>query len=443
MDNSPKYIWQKLQKRCIDSLGTAVLVAVLCVLSTVLNACPLPPPSYSVERMPDIEISSASDLQKAITSAPTGNAPYVIALTADITLTSTLNITCGKNIALIGLTGPGEAPMLGNNPEDFRQLTQDDDSPVITIHYGGQLILSGITVAHNIVHVDGLDDYLASGPGVYVNEGGLLIIESGFIHRNHSSYFANNCGGGVLNYGTFMMTGGTISSNEAKISGGGVANYGILTMSGGAISGNTAEGGGAYHYSGVGGGGVANYATFTMTGGTISNNIYTGDNITGGGGVYNNASGTLTMTGGRVSGNAVDYGGGIFNHNIFVMADGTISGNTADTDGGGVYNFSGRIFLSPDWLDTVHGAFAMKGGTISDNTAGRNGGGVYTSDYYIFTTEISDVDIIFSNNRAWRAYPLGPVSYDYAVYCVNIVHAPQAWTAPFEFGYNNFDIYHD
>ena len=70
-----------------------------------------------------------------------------------------------------------------------------------------------------------------------------------------------------------------------------------------------------------------------MTSGTISGNTAS----TSGGGVYN--TGTVTMTSGTISGNtASNYGGGVNNSGTFTMNGGTISGNTSSFYSGGVEN---------------------------------------------------------------------------------------------------------
>jgi hypothetical protein len=95
-----------------------------------------------------------------------------------------------------------------------------------------------------------------------------------------------------------------------------------------------------------------------MSGGTISGNTASSS----GGGVYNN--GTFTMNAGAIiNGNTASGsggGGGVCNYGTFTMNNGTISGNTASSFpiiksfGGGVY---------------TNGTFTMGNGTISENTA--------------------------------------------------------------------------
>jgi hypothetical protein len=120
---------------------------------------------------------------------------------------------------------------------------------------------------------------------IYVYRGGTLNMRNG-------SKITGNMGGGVIVSGTFTMTGGTISNNNAA-NGGGVyvGMETTFTMSGGTISGNTANnyGGGVY---------VSIGTTFTMSGGTISGN--TANNY--GGGVYLTVTGIFNKTGGTIYG---------------------------------------------------------------------------------------------------------------------------------------------
>lgn len=116
--------------------------------------------------------------------------------------------------------------------------------------------------------------------------------------------------------------------------------------------GNTANGGGVF---------VGGDSLFTMKGGTIEGNTASKDG--GGVRVY---IGTFIMEGGVISGNTADSGGGVYvgGGATFTMKGGTIGGNTV-TYGGGVY-------VGGD------STFTMKDGIISGNTASNKGGGVYT-----------------------------------------------------------------
>jgi hypothetical protein len=127
-----------------------------------------------------------------------------------------------------------------------------------------------------------------------------------------------------------------------------------------------------------------------MTGGEISGKFY--------GGIYGPNIGTIVMTGGKISNNAITSsrgGGGVYAAN-FTMYDGEISYNTSDTSGG-VYavNFTmygGEIsYNEHNYNGAVGGGgvyavnFTMHGGEISHNHSHTHGGGVYVEDNFTMT----------------------------------------------------------
>ena len=178
--------------------------------------------------------------------------------------------------------------------------------------------------------------------GVGIVNSGNLIMEAGSAIKDcKAAPEKKSFGGGVLNYGTFNMNGGSITDCEVQNSGGGCYNddESTLTMSGDSIKDCISKyGGGCFNDGG---------ATVTMSGGFIENckstyggGIYNGEASTGsivhavilsgkiaiqkceaayGGGIYDN-SGNLTIEGGSITGNAVSpetegyhgYGGGIY-----------------------------------------------------------------------------------------------------------------------------------
>jgi hypothetical protein len=154
---------------------------------------------------------------------------------------------------------------------------------------------------------------------------------------------------------------------------------------------------------------VSSGGMFTMTGGKIS-----GNRAQHGGGVYisNNSLNKFEMSGGKISGNeAADsghaYGGGVYvGGGTFTMDNGaTISGNTVS--GSPIYG--GGVFVSSS------GTLTMNGGVISGNTAGSNGNGVYVSSSAenagTFTMEgSSTVDQVYlrANTKIVVSGPLDP-----------------------------------
>ena len=224
-----------------------------------------------------------------------------------------------------------------------------------------------------------------SGGGVYNGSGSTFAMYGGSITGNS----AGINGGGVYNYGsdngngngsTFDMYGGTIAGNSAY-EGGGVYNgpNGSFTMTGGVIGGDTAEEGNKAEYDadddyGGNGGGVSNdggvfimkgdakisYNTASLGGGVYHNDSNNGSTNSkfalsenaeisnnkantgkfSGGGVY--SFGDFEMSGGSITGNEANHGGGVYNtgsNYAFTMSGGSITGNEAEFYGGGVFNF--------------------------------------------------------------------------------------------------------
>jgi len=242
----------------------------------------------------------------------------------------------------------------------------------------------GTIFGNNLTYNDRFDSvtYAGSGGGVCAH---------GWTEFNMSGEAAIS--GNIARYGggvrigisdtaatTFNMTGGTISDNQAmttmweffttSLSGGGVyiTSGSFFNISGGEISGNTVL---------RLGGGVFNNGTFVMADCTIS-----GNSAHGGGGITNWFDSTFTMSGGTISNNSANTngGGGIFNNGTFEMTAGEISNNTSAGEAGGVYNLP-------------LGMFDMSGGTISNNTSTSNGGGVANIGFFT----LSDNAVISCN----------------------------------------------
>ena len=171
-----------------------------------------------------------------------------------------------------------------------------------------------------------------------------------------------------------VIKGGNVEDGD----GGGIyASGAVITMRDDVtITGNKARfGGGVY---------VDNNGTFTIKGGIIgSDSEDSGNKASHGGGVYIK-KGTLTMSGSStISGNTAEVeGGGVYIASIgaFNMSGGEISKNktndgTGETSGGGgVY-----VYLNPNAGSDAQGTFTMTGGKVIENTSAKNGGGVYVN----------------------------------------------------------------
>ena len=171
-----------------------------------------------------------------------------------------------------------------------------------------------------------------NGGGVNV-VGAHLILSGGSIYGNT----VDSCGAGVyLERSTLEMTGGII---------GGEANIGNSAVSGG----------GLYLF----------YSTAQIMGGVISNNSASAETL-GGGGIYVGLGSSAIVSNVNISKNTAHYAGGVYVEGRFeINAGAEITENTAENDGGAVW---GGHFSD----------IKMTGGTVSKNTASTNGGGIYT-----------------------------------------------------------------
>ena len=153
----------------------------------------------------------------------------------------------------------------------------------------------------------------------------------------------------------FTMQNGRVDGGYA----GGVRNDGTLTITESAINNNTA-GAGA---------GIFNMGTLTLHSSTVKENMTGGD----GGGILN--LGSLTVTNSSLINNTGGVGGGISNAGGFALfatanfINSTISGNSAESRGGGIGNFStGTLTLSNSTVYGNHDAFSPgSGGIYNEN----------------------------------------------------------------------------
>jgi hypothetical protein len=156
--------------------------------------------------------------------------------------------------------------------------------------------------------------------------------------------------GGIWNVGSLTLSNCTISNNSASGAGGGIWNGGTALVNNCTISNNTAEGyGDDPSGAGTGGGGIANMLSGTMTieNSTIFGNtaIVDGSTVSRGGGVYNSMTGSLLVMNSTITGNVAQgssawggsgFGGGIETDSWgpTTIENSTITGNTADQVGG-------------------------------------------------------------------------------------------------------------
>lgn len=221
-------------------------------------------------------------------------------------------------------------------------------------------------------NLQGFQRYSYGGGVGMKTSSGTLIMRSGAI-RNNTAFHS---GAGVYLPETtdrFIMTGGTISGNEGRREGSGVYNGGTFEMSGGSITQNVTHESASVMDGSLGGGVFnAQKAYMELSGGEITDNVaetkHKNDQlffVTGqGGGIF--TAGTVRMSGGIISGN---------------QAKRTGSADENAGNGGGVAVAGGPMAEETNPQSTGScGTFLMTGGTISSNSADHLGGGVYVND---------------------------------------------------------------
>ena len=184
----------------------------------------------------------------------------------------------------------------------------------------GTLNISGGAVTGNEV-INGHSD---NGGGIYVNSG-TLNLSGGYVTNNYKACDCNDCqgdvnnthgGGGIAlaNSSVMNMTGGYVTGNYSGLAGGGIyagffgSNVGF-TMSGGTIAGNCAElgeGGGLRIAGGTNGVIQATNKVY------ITNNITNSNNDWGGGGIFVQEKGNLSIVNSLITNNSAGgFGGGV------------------------------------------------------------------------------------------------------------------------------------
>lgn len=239
----------------------------------------------------------------------------------------------------------------------------------------GELNISGGAVAGNEV-INGHSD---NGGGIYVNSG-TLNLSGGYVTNNYKECSCNDCrndvnnthgGGGIAlaNSSVMNMTGGYVTGNYSGLAGGGIyagffGHNVRFTMSGGTIAGNCAElgeGGGLRIAGGTNGVIQATNKVY------ITNNITNSNNDWGGGGIFVQEKGNLSIMNALITGNtAGGFGGGVgacpTGETLIVNKDGAaIYGNEAsgtNMSGGGnnkTYDstlaLNSTVFMSKGYAD--------------------------------------------------------------------------------------------
>ncbi len=263
--------------------------------------------------------------------------------------------------------------------------TWDDIKLTRYFTYLGELVrvADGGSLTLNGVILDGgkKSGLSANRPLIMVDKGGSLAVGDGSVLKNNSSLME---GGAVYNVGEMKLCGGTISGNDTQD--GNDGGGGIFNENGGTL---TIESGFVENNEAYAGAGVENEGHLIIKGGTIRNNTARG----GGAGVHVWAEGgntSFTMTGGSITGNVSteNNGGGLFIwQGSATISGGSISGNKAYGTGG-IYVY-GVVYVSGD--ARICDNTTEDGGQANAAYMGMTQTAALGKDASIGTEEIGDV----------------------------------------------------
>ncbi len=194
-----------------------------------------------------------------------------------------------------------------------------------------------------------------------------------------------------------------ISGGDAQQVGGGIRNSGTLTLTGSVVRDNTTGSTGDIDQRR--GGGIYNLASgdLTLLRTTVRNNVSRGD----GGGIYN-FGGNATLTASTVDSNrASDDGGGISNRNggTLTLIRSTVSNNQSADEGGGIRV---RDQTAPFTQTTLNATNS----TISGNRAGDQGGGVFGGPNSVVTFTGVTINGNEAPNDASNVFSTGQAIFD-------------------------------
>ena len=262
------------------------------------------------------------------------------------------------------------------------------------ISEGGTLLVAGATVSGNLAVGNASDQ---GGGGLYSDGGTISLID--VLVEGNTAAGSSGSGGGILTKGTLVLSVTRVQGNASIRAGGGIEVVGAqnVRVEGSLIQSNNAGFapgfGGGLHITGAGGvtvtgttvqgnvavegGGLWKAApgTLTVSNSNILSNTATGDaSDQGGGGVYSDGGGGLTIDASTINGNiatgAAGSGGGVFNNGGTIAITNTrISNNLANRAGGGIEDNSG------DGLTLTNVTLAAN----NAGTAPGNGGGLHIS----------------------------------------------------------------
>ncbi|MGH8566444.1 MAG: choice-of-anchor Q domain-containing protein [Gammaproteobacteria bacterium] len=254
---------------------------------------------------------------------------------------------------------------LGQAPALAADITVDTDIPDVVVD-GNCSLIEAIENANADAAGPRIDCAPGSGPDT-------ILLPANSTHTltasNNETYGLNGSGLPVITSAITIEGNGSVITREPRddppnpfriLAVGSTGNLTLnnTTVSGGdpRLSGNE---GNQSDPPGNKGGGVYNRGTLSLSGGRVS-----GNSARAGAGVFTAGNATLVLTNSTVSDNSARSGGGmrIDPGATASLMDSTVSGNSADSDGGGV-------------LIGLGATVTLMRSTVSGNSAGDDGGG--------------------------------------------------------------------
>lgn len=263
-------------------------------------------------------------LREAITAANT-NLPSLDAVAGEVGPGTVDTITFDPSLNGMTITLSGASLTI----TDHLTISDGNSSPITVDANGNSRVFEiGAGAGHvTISDITITGGTAVSGGGVLISAGESLTLSQVTVTSNTANgNAAGDGGGGIYNDGgSLIVSDSTISGNRAVRAGGGIESSGSVDLSNVSLTDNNAgTSGGGLHVTGA--------AATTVVGGTVSGNSAAEE----GGGLWN-GTGMMTISGGTV------------------IQDNSAAGSGSDQGGGGVFNAGGTVSIS--------------GATISNNLA--------------------------------------------------------------------------
>ncbi|MBI3241963.1 MAG: CSLREA domain-containing protein [Chloroflexi bacterium] len=276
---------------------------------------------------------------------------------------STPSGVCTLRAAIMEANANDEADTITLPPGEYDlTLVGSDEDAAFTgdLDLTSEIAVAGAVAEETIINAFGLD----GTDRVFHIVDEVEVSISGVTIRGGD---AEGSGGGILNAGgDLKISDSIISNNVARSLGGGIANGGVLTIIRSTIADNAA----------ISGEVIGNGSSILPISNTAAQAFAQG------GGIYN--IGQLTLTESILHLNSSFNGGGLSNDRggSAELTNVTLSENTADNVGGGIYDSGPAKLINV----TVHG-----------NLAGEAGGGIFV----LFSAKpgVSVVNSLISNNK--------------------------------------------